>query len=447
MRPAVAWATLLTATLGCAEADFHAGLDVELSEVVPTVASARWQVEHDGAEATWLEAAGGGRDLQIPVTLDGEGNAEALVLGMKAGKGYDLRVVEVVGGEELRSETVGVETGGVPAGLAELDSDGSGLDGYLVTSIATDPSSAVIIDADGDYVWWHQPAEDWKSIFIPRVAPSQSGDGILYEASTAWIGDDDSSDTIREMLRVAWDGAELQRTTIERAHHDLVELPDGTVAIIRYHTNTLDDVKVEGDRIVEIRPDGEEVQIWSIWDHEEYDPDVEYGPVDMGWSHCNALDYDADEDVYYIGSRHLRTIYKVDRDTGDVVWRLGGLRSDFTFDEPTPFACQHQFEKQPGGMLVFDNGCPDEMVSRAAEFALDEVAGEATLVWSHEPDPEIWSYGFGDVARLPTGETLITWSTAGQIDLVTPDGQSVWRLNEELGGGFGYTTWMETLYP
>jgi len=437
---------LLTAVVGCAEADFNAELVVELSEIVPTVATVRWQPEHDDAETTWLEAAGGGRDLMIPVTMEDDGQAEALVLGMKAGKGYDLRVVEVVGGEELRSETVLVETGGVPAGLADLDRDGSGLQGYLITSIATDPSSAVIIDADGDYVWWHQPAEDWKNIFIPRVAPSLAGDGILYEASTAWIGGEDTAENIREMLRVAWDGTELQRTTIERAHHDLVELPDGAVAIIRYHTINVDDEQVEGDRIVEIRPDGEEVQIWSIWDHEEYDPDVEYGTDDMGWSHCNALDYDPDEDVYYIGSRHLHTIYKVDRTTGDVLWRLGGERSDFTFDEPTPFACQHQFEKQPGGMLVFDNGCPDEMISRAAEFELDEAAGEATLTWSHEPDPEIWSYGFGDVARLSTGETLITWSTAGQIDLVTAGGDSVWRLNEELGGGFGYTTWRESLY-
>ena len=444
MTRLVTCAALLS--VGCAEADFHAGLDVEMSEIVATVATARWSVEHDDPEATWLEACGGGRDLVIPATIDDEGNAEAVVLGMKADKGYDLRVVEVVGGEELRSETVDVETGGAPGGLADLDSDGDGLEGYLVTSIATDPSAAVIIDADGDYVWWHQPAEDWKNILIPRASPMLSGEGVLYAASTAWIGGDDTSDNTREMLRVAWDGTELQRTTIERSHHDLVEHPDGTVAFIRYHTNTIDDEQIEGDRIVEIRTDGAEVDIWSIWDHEEYDPDIEYGTEDMGWSHCNALDYDPDEEVYYIGSRHLHTIYKVARATGDLLWRLGGERSDFTFDEPTPFACQHQFEKQPGGMMVFDNGCPDEMISRAAEFELDESAGEATLVWSHEPDPEIWSYGFGDVARLDTGETLITWSTAGQIDLVTPDGQSVWRLNEELGGGFGYTTWMESLY-
>ena len=329
----------------------------------------------------------------------------------------------------------------------DLERDGDGLAGYLITSIATHPSSAAIIDADGDYVWWHQPAENWEKIYIPRVIPTRSGDGVLYEAATSWVSGGDDVESERELLRIAWDGTELQNTSIEHAHHDFVELPDGTVAIIRLHTLVVDDELVEGDRIVELRPDGEQVQIWTIWDHEEYDPDVTYGTDWAGWTHCNALDYDPDEDVYYIGSRHLNTIYKVDRATGDLLWRLGGEHSDFDFDEPTPFSCQHQFDIQPDGILLFDNSCPEEeLVSRVVEFGLDETAGEATLVWEYKPDPEIWSIGFGDVTRLDAGMILITWSSAGQIDVVTADGERTWQLNEEIGAGFGYTTWVASLY-
>jgi len=436
---------LLLPLLGCGEGDFQVDLDLQLSEIIPTVAHASWAIDHDDLEQTWLRADAGSHEVIVPVDVDADGNATALIRGLKADRDYTLRVVELVDGIELRSQSETLETGAPPF-LADLDREGGDAEGFMYTSIATDPSSAVILDEDGEYVWWHQPSEDWKHIFIPRVVPSLDGTGVIYEASTAWIGTHDDAETIRELLHVAWDGAVLRRITIERAHHDFVELPDGTVSIIRYHTLDVDGQQVEGDRIVEIHPDGTEVEVWTVWDHEEFDPEVEYGPEDMGWSHMNALDYDPDEDVYYLGSRHLHTIYKIDRATGDVLWRLGGDRSDFDTTLDPPFSCQHQFEVTGDHILVLDNSCPEVQVSRVTEMSLDTDAWTADEVWSYDPDPPIWSYGFGDVTRLPSDNTLITWSTAGRIDEVTPDGDVVWSLFEELGGGFGYTTWRRTLY-
>lgn len=443
------WIAPLAATLcalGCGDGDFRVDLDLQLSEIIPTVAHASWDVDHDDREQTWLRAEAGSSEIIVPVEVDADGHATALVRGMKAGEDYTLRVVELVDGVELRSQSEQLTTGSPPTYLPDLDREGGEAEGFLVTSIATDPSSAVILDEDGDYVWWHQPSEEWKNIFIPRAAPALDGSGVIYHASTAWLDDDESAENMRELLHVAWDGTELRRLAIKRAHHDFVELPGGTVAIIRYHTLDVDGEQVEGDRIVEIHPDGTEVDVWSVWDHEEYDPEVEYGPEDMGWSHINAINYDPGEDAYYLSSRHLHTIYKIDRASGDVLWRLGGARSDFATAADPPFACQHQFDIVGDHVLVFDNSCPEVMVSRVSELALDEDAGTADEVWSFDPDPPLWSYGFGDVDRLSSGNTLITWSAAGRIDEVTPDGDVVWSLFEELGGGFGYTTWRRTLY-
>jgi len=455
MRSGAVCLALGLATASCSGEDFRAHLEIELSEIVPTVAEARWCVGHEGAEETWLEVEGGGRDLRIPAVVDDQGDATATVLGMKAGTGYDLRVVEVVGGEELRSEAVAVETGDAPNALPVLEGSGDGLPGYVVTSISADPSAAVIIDADGAYVWWHRmvedwwerPLQDWKREFVARAAPTWAGDGILYQASSMPLLDEESEDSERVLLRVAWDGTELQRTDVRAAHHDFVELPDSTVAYLRNDTRFVDDKPIDGDCIVELGPDGEQLTVWSIWDHEQYDPDVVYGVEEGDWTHCNALDHDPDEDVYYLGCRHLHAISKVDRAGGEVLWRLGGERSDFTFDDPLPFSCQHQFHKHPAGMLVFDNRCPDqEHVSRVVDFELDEGAGRAEQVWSHEADPGICSYAFGDVERLPAGAVLITWSTAGRIDLVTADGEVLWQVQETRGTGFGYAMWVASLY-
>ena len=98
-----------------------------------------------------------------------------------------------------------------------------------------------------------------------------------------------------------------------------------------------------------------------------------------------------------------------------------------------------------GGLLVHDNGSPDTASSRAAEYALDANGGTAELVWEYFPDPAYSNYALGDVSRLPSGHTLVTWGMAGQVDEVDADGALVWRLNVELGAGIGYTTWLEQL--
>ena len=65
----------------------------------------------------------------------------------------------------------------------------------------------------------------------------------------------------------------------------------------------------------------------------------------------------------------------------------------------------------------------------------------AQQIWTHVDDPPLFSIGFGDVTRLPSDHTLVTWSSAGQIDEVTEDGVLVWRMNAAMGAGFGYTAW------
>ncbi len=45
--------------------------------------------------------------------------------------------------------------------------------------------------------------------------------------------------------------------------------------------------------------------------------------------HLNSIDLDADGNLV-LSARHSNAVYKLDRQTADVIWRLGGKRSDFT---------------------------------------------------------------------------------------------------------------------
>jgi hypothetical protein len=48
----------------------------------------------------------------------------------------------------------------------------------------------------------------------------------------------------------------------------------------------------------------------------------------------------------------------------------------------------------------------------------------------------------GDVQRLPNGNTLVTFSTGGEIVEV----DAAWNTIQTLQSNFGYANWRETLY-
>ena len=125
---------------------------------------------------------------------------------------------------------------------------------------------------------------------------------------------------------------------------------------------------------------------------------------------------------------------------------LGGPHSDFELDTGgAEFSTlQHQFEILDDGIVIFDNREADTP-SRAVEYALDEATGVATQRWEHISEPPFFCYGMGDVDRLASGDSLITWSTAGVIDEVSPDGEVQWEVQLDLGAGLGYLTVVDTL--
>src|SRR5207245_4845941 len=65
------------------------------------------------------------------------------------------------------------------------------------------------------------------------------------------------------------------------------------------------------------------------------------GPT-VNWTHGTALDLDSDGNLV-VSFRSLNEITKIDTRTGAVLWRMGGIKNEFTFlDTPLPaFAHQH----------------------------------------------------------------------------------------------------------
>jgi len=253
---------------------------------------------------------------------------------------------------------------------------------------------------------------------------------------------------VQEIVRAPLDGSEAESTHVLDGHHDFVELPDGTLTYLETDTHTTDDGFVIGDKLVEIAPDGTATDVWTVWDHFEYDP-LMPTIAGSGWTHANAIDYDAERDVYYLSVRNFETIIQINRSDFSVEWMLGGDRSsDFSLlGDGSSFSHQHQFHLLPdeGRILVMDNFYVANEASRVVEYSVDFENFTYEEIWSFEPDPAIFVYGLGGISEIPAGNRNVTWSSAGQIDQVSADGDPVWRLNGSIGAGFGYATWFDEL--
>jgi Arylsulfotransferase (ASST) len=141
---------------------------------------------------------------------------------------------------------------------------------------------------------------------------------------------------------------------------------------------------------------------WHSLDHvgldESYATGSQDGRPGLDYFHVvNSIEVDHDNNLL-VSARETSAIYKIDRSTGEIIWRLGGKRSDFEMGEGTRFAFQHDARRLPDGTIsIFDNGTtvfhgkvPEAVEgSRGIVLGLDERKMSASLVREYtHPDEQ-----------------------------------------------------------
>ncbi len=155
----------------------------------------------------------------------------------------------------------------------------------------------------------------------------------------------------------------------------------------------------------------------------------------IDWVHINSVAEDYDGNLI-LSSRNLSEVTKVNRQTGDIIWRLGGAHNQFRFtNDNIGFSYQHDARPVPGApnhYTLFDNGnFHDPPFSRAVEYALDTASMQATKVWEYRADSKRFAGRLGNVQRLSNGNTLINWgqSYLPKVTEVTPQGRVVYEAD------------------
>lgn len=288
------------------------------------------------------------------------------------------------------------------------------------------------------------------SVARDTTAPGRTGADIV-----------ELDDQFREVTRYRTVGL------VQTDNHDAILLPDGSRYLMAYEPNAgtgLIDAVVQ-----HISSSGVILFEWNSEDH--VDPAVESNAANTqfptDYAHINSIDIMADGDLL-LSFRHLSSVLKVARTAhdgfqpGDVVWRLGGRLSDFTFTDlggdPDGGPCaQHTADELPNGnILLFDNGSPLlgklcidpadpasafvlRQPTRVTEWAIDEVTGEATMVWNYQVADRFALFA-GSALRLSNDNTLIGWasSTAAVASEVNAAGTLVWELRDPTSTWFTY---------
>lgn len=155
--------------------------------------------------------------------------------------------------------------------------------------------------------------------------------------------------------------------------------------------------------------------------------------------HCNSVKYTADGNII-ISYRHRNQIVKVDYETGEVMWKFGGLNSDFTFANGDSFTYQHDAQEHPNDIItLFDNRSnltPE--YSRGVRYQLDFETMTAETIWEYRHPQDIYSNFIGNLQTLSNGNSLINWgfaSTTGDIMAteLTPDNDIAFEFGLDVG--------------
>lgn len=256
--------------------------------------------------------------------------------------------------------------------------------------------------------------------------------------------------------------------------HDSILLPNGHRVLLAYEREELQDGDPSDDPVHAVIQEQDAAgTVVFQWDSRDLRDESMVDRPD--YAHINSVQ--VTKDGHFLASfRNLSAVLKIARTAGDgfaagdVLWKLGGRDSTFTFvDDPYPGGpcAQHTAYEQPDGdIVIFDNGAgnggfaapvcvdpenPDgpavgRPFTRVTEYAVDVQAGTATLVWSWTPPDLRFGLFAGSAVRLDNGNTLVGW--AGGVrqavaDEVSASGELLWSLRDRAAGE-GADAWHTT---
>jgi hypothetical protein len=282
----------------------------------------------------------------------------------------------------------------------------------------------LIVDNLGEPVWF-SPLGGGQLATNLRVQSYEGRDVLTW-----WEGRETRYYGQGEGVIVDGSYKELSRVKADRGRqidlHEFVLTPEGTALFTCFPRAVKTDLSSIGGardatllesviQEVDLRT-GRLLLEWRSLEH--ISPSESYLSVSEPYDylHLNSINV-TDDGNLLVSGRGAWSIYKLDRRTGAVIWRLGGKRSDFEMARGAQFFFQHDAVPVNETTIgVFDNGSdgtrsPGEQ-SRAILLDVDEAGRRVRLARSYTRPRPILAGAMGSVQVLPKARVLVGWGNA-----------------------------------
>jgi hypothetical protein len=315
--------------------------------------------------------------------------------------------------------------------------------GYVFVSPKKEPGASgpsedapLILDDRGQPVWFHPLQGDEEKDAFNFEVQTYKDETMLtwWEGLHTGFGQGEYVIFDHSYREIARFGA---GNGYEGDHHEFLITPQDTALITIYSevpwdlsylggpTNSavLDGIVQEVD--IET---GEVLLEWHSLEHVALEESYYEPPPDLKTSfdyfHINSIDVYDDEHLL-ISARRTSTVYKVDRKTGEVAWRLGGKMSNFDMGLGTRTDYQHDARYHGNGIItIFDNGrVKKNEQSRGIVVEIDEDAMSARLVGEYTHPNKISADTQGNVQVLPNGNVFVGWGSEPFFSEFSRDGK------------------------
>lgn len=398
----------------------HVELASNVKESAPTtVGIVRWALAKPGIAEAHIDF---GLDttygMTAPVDL-AKADYRTVLVGMKPAKTYHFRVVASDGSQTFTSDDRTLLTGApttlVPIGSYSVKAPDKLEKGFIIGSfwMGSAGPTAYILDADGDIVWWFTDPKGSTTNGLGRARLSANSEDV-------WFVTGQGGGTVR---RVSIDTLDYQSYEGTGASHDIAAVSGDTMAYI-------DELEADCNSIFEINKAGEKKEVFES-------TGLVGTSTDEG-CHANAVRYSKKEDLYAFSDRG-RDVVLVDR-AGSILWKLSEKVSG---GHESWGKVQHGVQLLDDGILVFANEAGgDVQHSNAIEYGFD---GSVVQKFTSRAGCD-W---FGDVQRLPGGNTLINYSCSGIIHEVDASDDLVLEIKVVADSSlnyWGYTEFRRSLY-
>ncbi|MEI6021296.1 MAG: aryl-sulfate sulfotransferase [Bacteroidota bacterium] len=301
---------------------------------------------------------------------------------------------------------------------------------YFLCAIRTDARAAkfqaahIILDAKGHLVYF--------KYFAPGLSPGnlqvhKNGQISYYQSQTSQHiilnNQFQKIDSLSCANGYNADGHAFE--ILENGHHLILATETVKMDLSGYHkfgNNKIGGSKranVKAGIIQELDEHKKPVFEWHSIKHFSFmDIDEAYlnDTLNVDWMHFNALVLD-DDGNYLVSARNFNEISKVNKLTGDIIWRFGGKKNQFKLiADSVLFVAQHDIRKNKDGTYsLYDNGKDEKTIhsARAKAYRLNEKKLIAETVWEYTDKPGANSYkGLGNVQCLENGNYLINYGSS-----------------------------------